>query len=113
MLAHVLERDVELVAHLVTHNSTDADSARFSQCFQARCKVDTIAEDIVLIDDDIAEIDADTKFDAPLFRHVGIAPSHLTLHLDGAAHRIDHAVEFNEQAVATRLHDATAVLGDL
>jgi hypothetical protein len=113
LLAHVLERDVDLVAHLVAHNATDTDSARFSQCFEARREVDAIAEDIVLVDDDVAEVDADAKFDAPLFHHAGIAPRHLALHLDGATHGIDHAVEFGKQAVAGRLHDTTAVLGDL
>ena len=35
------------------------------------------------------------------------------LHLDGAAHRIDDAGELDQQAVAGRLDDAAAMLGDL
>jgi len=29
LLAHVLEAEVELVAHLITHDAADADSAGF------------------------------------------------------------------------------------
>ena len=43
----------------------------------------------------------------------GIAFRHRLLHLDGAAHRIDDAGEFDEQPVAGSLHDASAMLLDL
>ena len=33
LLAHVLESEVELVAHLITHDPADADSARLGQGF--------------------------------------------------------------------------------
>ena len=42
----------------------------------------------------------------------GIAVDHFALHLDGTAHGVDHTGEFNKEAVAGRLDDATAVLGD-
>ena len=45
---------------------------------------------------------------APVF-HPGIA----CLHHDRAAHRIDDAGKFHQQAVARSLDEATAVLGDL
>src|SRR5437899_2286388 len=44
---------------------------------------------------------------------VGLAVDHPALHLGGAAHRIDNAGKFGEQAVAGRLDDATMVLCDL
>ena len=110
LLTHVLERDGELVAHLVAHHPADADAARFGQGFEARRDVDAIAEDVLLIDHDVAEVDADAKFDASLFRPIGVAPSHLALHLERTTYRIDHAGEFDKQTVARCLDDAATVL---
>src|SRR5262249_30379255 len=102
-LAHVLEGDGELVAHLISYHPADADAARFRQAFKARCDVDPVAEDVVGIDDDVAEIDADAEIDAPFGVHTGIARGHLALHFDRATNRIDHARELAEQTVARLL----------
>ena len=113
LFAHVLERDGELVAYLVSYHPADADAARFSQGLKARCDVDTVAEDVVVVDDDVAEIDADPEIDAPFGVHASIACSHFALHFDRATNRIDHAGKLAEQTVACRVDDATAVLLDL
>ena len=39
LLAHVLERKGELVAHLIPHHPADADATRFGQGFEARREV--------------------------------------------------------------------------
>ncbi len=41
-------------------------------------------------------MDADAELDATLGRKASIALDHAVLHLDGAAHGIDHAAELNE-----------------
>src|SRR6516164_10245562 len=110
---HVLEGDGELVAHLISYHPADADAAWFRQAFKARCDVDPVAEDVVVVDDDVAEIDADPEIDAPFGAHAGIACGHLALHLDRATNRIDHARKLAEQTVARRVDDAAAVLPDL
>ncbi|MGA8398931.1 MAG: hypothetical protein WB697_03535 [Stellaceae bacterium] len=46
-----------------------------------RSDVDPVAEDVVLIDNDVAEIDADTELDPSLGRHFRLALSHSGLHL--------------------------------
>src|SRR5215471_10794621 len=113
LLAHVLERNGELVAHLIAYHPADADAARFSQGLKARCDVDTVAEDVVVVDDDVAEIDPDAEIDAPFGLHAGIACGHLALHLDRATNRIDHAHKLAKQTVARCVDDAAAVLPDL
>jgi hypothetical protein len=40
-------------------------------------------------------------------RHAGVALDESVLHFDGAAHRVDHAAEFDEAAVAGALDHAT------
>src|SRR6516225_6413745 len=91
LFAHVLEWDGELVAHLISYYPADADAARFSQGFKARRDVDTVAKDVVLVDHDVAEIDADAEIDAPVGLHARVARGHLALHLDRATNRIDLA----------------------
>src|SRR5215469_7869226 len=102
-----------LVAYLVSYHPADADAARFSQGLKARGDIDTVAEDVVVVDDDVAEIDADTEIDAPLRLHAGVARGHLALHLDRTTNRVDHARKHAEQTIARRVDDATTVLLDL
>ena len=42
----------------------------------------------------------------------GVALDHAVLHLDRAAHGVDHAAELDEAAVAGALDDAPAMRGD-
>ena len=42
----------------------------------------------------------------------GVALDHAVLHLDGAAHSIDHAAELDEDAVAGALHHSPVMHGD-
>src|SRR5712671_73268 len=65
------------------------------------------------LDDHIAEVDADAQFDAAVRRDTGVPLGHRLLHFDRAAHRIDDAGKFHQQAVAGGLDDAPVVLGDL
>jgi hypothetical protein len=57
-------------------------------------------------------VDADAEFDAALGGQAGVALDHAILHLDGAAHGVDHAAELNKCSVAGALHHAPAVHGD-
>src|SRR5262252_400944 len=113
LLAHVFERDGELVAYLVSYHPADADAARFSQSLKPRCDVDTVAEDVVVVDDDVAEIDPDAEIDAPFGVDASITCGHLALHFDRATNRIDHAHKLAKQTVARCVDDAAAVLPDL
>ena len=57
-------------------------------------------------------MDADAKLDATLRRNAGVALDHAVLHLDGAAHGVDHAAELNEAPVAGALHHPPVMHGD-
>jgi hypothetical protein len=50
-----------------------------------------------------------TPRDAAVFRHIGGSPGHCCLHLDDAAHSIDHTRELQQQTIAGGLHNAPAV----
>src|SRR6516162_1291178 len=110
LFAHVLKRYGKLIAHLIAYHPADADAAWFGQGLQAGRHVDTVTEDVVVVDHDVGEIDADAKIDAPLGWHAGVTCDDLALHLDRAANRIDYARKFAKQTIARRVDDAAAVL---
>src|SRR6516162_3438573 len=112
LLAEIVKGEVEAVAHLLVSRGTEANPARLGQRFEAGGNVDAVSEDVAILDDDVTDIDAHAKFDAPLCRCCGVAGGHLPLHLDRTAHRIDDAGELGKEAVAGSLDDATAMLGD-
>jgi hypothetical protein len=50
--------------------------------------------------------------DAPVSRDIGVALDQPLLHCDGAAHRLDRTGKFDQEAVASGLDDAAAMLGN-
>ena len=62
--------------------------------------------------DDVAQMNADAEFDPALARHAGVALDEAALHFNGAAHRVDHAAELNEAAVAGAFDDTPAMRVD-
>ena len=109
----ILEGDVEPALHVFLHPPGDANPARLGQRFQASRHVHAFAPQLGAVDDDVADIDADTEFDPLRRRHVRVAVDHRTLELDGALHCCYDAGEFHQQAVAGDPDDATLVRLDL
>src|SRR5271156_5656333 len=61
-------------------------------------------------------MNADAKLDAPIGRHPGVALDHRALHLDGAAHGVDHAAELDQRSIAGALDTrplCTAMVGSM
>src|SRR4029453_3457243 len=108
----ILEGEAHLVEHLIAHHATDADSSRLGQRLQPRGDGDSVAKDVVAINNDVANVDADTKVD-PLFGgHTGIAFGHAPLNIDGASYRINYTGKLQQQAIASSLYDSAAVFGN-
>ncbi|MGA7265068.1 MAG: hypothetical protein WCB44_20555 [Stellaceae bacterium] len=87
LLAQVLEGNIELVAHLITHHAADADPAWLGQGFEPCRDIDPVSEDVLALDNDIAKIDPDSELDMLLWRDGRISLRHAPLNLDSAAHR--------------------------
>ena len=66
----------------------------------------------MFLNDHVTEINADAEPDAALFVHVRLTVDHSSLELHGASHRIHHARELGQQAVAGVLYGAPSMLGD-
>src|SRR3954447_12134761 len=104
---------MQLVPDLVPHHPRDADPTRFGQRLEPGRHIHPVAEDIVALDNDVAEVDADTKPDAPVLGQLGAAVHHPPLNLGGAADRINNARKFHQHAITGSLYDTTVVLLDL
>jgi hypothetical protein len=102
----------DLVSHLLIGGVREEDSAWIGNPFHARGDIDTVAHQVAIaLLDDIAQVDADAKFNAPLGRHPGIALVHAVLYLDSAPHGVDHAAKFDKRAISRPLHNAAVVYG--
>ena len=103
--ADVLEPEVELVHGVVEGGARDADAAGFGKGLEPGRDVDAVAVEIVALDDDVAEIDADAELDAPSWRNVLVALGHAALDYGSAAQCVDDAGELDQRPVAHQLDD--------
>ena len=109
-LAEIVERKVRVASDLLEGAAGKAHAARLAFVLDPSRNVDAVAEDIVAVDDNIANIDPDTERDR---RNDGfVAFGHLALHGYCASNGIYGAGKFHRHAVAGRLDDASVVIGD-
>jgi hypothetical protein len=71
-----------------------------------------IAQNVVVLDDDVADVDANAERDAPALRDGRFALGDSLLNRDRAFDGIDRARELDQRSVAHQLDHAAAVLGD-
>src|SRR6202051_4436336 len=88
------------------HTTRYAQAPRLAQGLKPHGNIDAVTENVVPVDDDVADIDADAKDDALVLRYIDISFGHAALNLDGTSHGVDHAGELNESAVPGILDDA-------
>ena len=113
LLAVVDEADIEPAFGILLHAGRHADAARLGQALEAGGHVHAVAEDVVVLDDDVADMHADAELDALVLGHLGIAGGHPALHVDGTTDGIDDAGELGQQPVARRLDQSSVMLGEL
>src|SRR5690348_3956074 len=112
MLTQIGEADRKLLADMLADCGADADFTGLRQSLEARRDIHSIAEDVSILDDHVAHINADAEPDALALAKIGIAIVHSLLQHHGAAHRVDDGRKLDEKPIPRRLDDATLVLGD-
>src|SRR6202035_1396759 len=100
------------IADLIAHRARDTNAAWLGEHFEARRHVDAVAKDVIFLNDNVAQIDADTELYPPRRRDVCVAFCHPPLDFGSAHHRVGDAVELDQYAIAGSLDDAAAVLRD-
>src|ERR1700733_12406924 len=111
LVARIFECYVNFAAHLPESIVRYANAARRGDAFQSRRNVDAIAENLTVLDDDVADMNADTDFNTPLGRDVLVTLRHSALRLDRATRGINGAAEFDQESVAGAFDDAAVVFG--
>src|SRR4051794_888220 len=110
--SQIVVDNIDLAANLPVGVIRDADATGFRDPLKARGNIDAIAKDIVVVDDDIADVDTDPEFNPDTLRDVGVLHGHAALDLNRAAGGIDGAGKLDQHSVAGSLDDATAMRGD-
>ena len=112
-LAEIADREIKTALDLSVGILGKTDRTRLANALQPRGDVDAITHEVaVRFLDDVAQMNADAKFDA-LFEHdARVALNHGVLHFECAAHCVDYAAELDDAAVAGALDDAAMVHRD-
>ena len=108
----IREANVDPIADALVDDRGDADPTGLGERLQARRDVDAVAVKVVVFNDDIAKIDADSEHDGRLARVCIRQRGAGALHRKSAVHSIDHAAELDDGTIADQLHDAAVVGGD-
>src|ERR1700677_4725112 len=68
LLAQIGELDIHFAANLIIGRRRDADATGFGDALQPSCDVDTVTENIIALNEDVAEVDTDPKLHLPVLR---------------------------------------------
>ena len=99
-LPEIVERGLEPARDRVVHVTRDHDAAGRRFRLQPGRDVHAVAVEIVAIDDQVAEMQADPEHDGGVLGLVPVGLGHGLLELDGRAQRIHGAGELGQRAVA-------------
>ena len=110
--AEIDEVRVDLAAHVVVGCARDQHAARVAKALQPRRDVHAVAENVVALDQDVAEVDAEAIEDAFVLGRVGVTLDHQRLDRDCAFDGGDDGGKLHQKPIAHRLDDAAAVVGD-
>src|SRR5206468_12748697 len=109
LCSRVFKSNVEFPLHLIEDHSRNANAARISQTFEPRCNVYTVAIDVVSVDDDVTDIDSNSKHDRLVVWNRQVALCNTALDGNRALDSVDNAGELNQGAIAHEFHHASVV----
>jgi hypothetical protein len=98
--------------HVLAHGSRDADATGRTFSLEPCGYVHHITVDIGSIWNYIADVNADTEPDRPIWRLIAITDGHLLLDFHRTSHGSVNAIEHNKKAVASCIDNPAAVLRD-
>ena len=93
------EHHVELAPDLLVDLFGNADFSGSGNQLQSRSDIDAVAEKIVVVDDDIADVYADAKLHCGAIREMRIAFANLLEEFQRTKHRLNRAVELRNDGI--------------
>src|SRR5207302_4284086 len=109
LLADVLKTEIELAGDLIVHARRDADAAGLGERFEPCRDVDPVAEQVIVLYDDITEIDPNPKMHPAVVGQRVVARLERFLDFYCAAHGFHDARKFVKYRISGGAHDAAAV----
>ena len=104
---------IDFALHLAMGIVRKANSIGLGNALEPGRNIYPVAEDVVLLDDHVTEVNADAELNPLLCWSVRVAPGHAALDLRSAPDRINHARELGKEAVARVLDYPGAPFRDL
>jgi hypothetical protein len=71
-----------------------------------------VPKDVISVNQNVADVDANAKHDAAILWQGSIAADHAELHRNRTGYRIDNAAELGEEPIACSLYDAPVMSGN-
>src|ERR1044072_8188054 len=105
LLAEGFETEGELLLHLPGDLAGDADAARLGELLQARGYVAPFSIAVVALDDNFAEVDADTHLEALILGNGRVAFGETLLQRHGALDSVYDTGELRQQTVSHEFED--------
>jgi len=96
LLAEIREGEVEPACRVLLHPRRNADAAGLGQTFEPGRDIDAVAKDVVVLDDNIALVNAGAEVDAAVYRQRTIAIGQRRLQLGRTPHRVDDARKLDQ-----------------
>ena len=111
--AKVAELRIYAIDHGIVGNSGYDDAARLSNTFEPARDIHAVAKNVVVFDNDVADIDPDTKLKTLIWRHGDIALSHSVLNVQSAASGVNDTCELDQEPITGGLDDTSPMFGNL
>src|SRR6202007_2101308 len=91
LLARVLNLERHLIARVIEDCLRDADTAGFGNTLKPCRDVDAVPKDVMRLDDHVADVDAHTERNAPVFRIIHCKFMDTVLELHRSSNRLYRA----------------------
>ncbi len=111
-LSAIPERGADPIADAFVHDRGDANPTGLGERLQPRRDIDAVAVNVVLVDDDVAEVDANANMNRGL-AFGQYAGRDRVLDSNRAFDRVDDARKFDQRPIADQFDDAPVMSGDL
>ncbi|MFK4696992.1 hypothetical protein ABIF42_002586 [Bradyrhizobium diazoefficiens] len=112
LLAQIAELNPDLALDLIVGRRRDADAAGLCDALKPRRNIDAVPKNVMRFNNYVADIDAHTESNAPVFHITDCKFMNAGLELHRGSNRLDRARKLGQEPVPGVLHDVATVFSD-